>query len=109
LLYARNDFAQIRRTEQNCDINNENGRLETICVEVFIKSEKWLIFSVYKQPVIKDIYLCSLFQRALNTMPVECSNYIIVGDIHIDMSKPNKLETVLLTIIIITSVYLPIV
>ena len=97
LLYVRNDLAQRRRTELEFDVNNENGRLETICVEVFIKSEKWLILSVYKQPVIKDIYLCSLFEKALNTISVECSNYIIVGDINIDMSKPNKLETVLQT------------
>jgi hypothetical protein len=93
LLYVSNDLAQRRRTKLEFDVNNENGRLETICVEVFIKSEKWLILSVYKQPVIKDIYLWSLFERALNTISVECSNYIIVGDIHIDMSKTNKLET----------------
>jgi len=56
LLYVRNDFAQRRWTELEFDINNENGQLETICVEVFIKSEKWLIFSVYKQPIIKGIF-----------------------------------------------------
>ena len=52
-MYIRNDMPQFRRCDlERFSINNTNGRIEIIAVEVTMSKEKWLFSSVYKQPKV---------------------------------------------------------
>ena len=46
MLYVRNDLAQRRRRDLEFDCDDRNGRLECVCVEIYIRSEKWLYVTV---------------------------------------------------------------
>ncbi len=92
MLYIRNDIAQRRRTDIEIDNDDNNGRIESVCVELYIRSQKWLLVSMYKQPVVKDKFLCSAMEKLIDTISNECENYIIVGDLNVDMSKSNPLQ-----------------
>ena len=57
MLLVRNDFPQFRRTDlENFSINNYNGRIEILAVEIHIRKEKWIFLCIYKQPKVKIIY-----------------------------------------------------
>ena len=62
MAHIRDDLPQRRRDHlewEESDNTNE-GRIETITVELTIKSEKWAVCSLYKQPKVlqsENLYL----------------------------------------------------
>ena len=52
MCYINDEIAPQRRTDI---VVNENvsGRIESLAVEITIKKEKWILYSVYKQPLLK--------------------------------------------------------
>ena len=90
MLYIRNDLVQRRRSDLECDVLSERGRVESLCVELYIRSEKWIICSIYKQPTMKVTDFCQIFEIFLSNLASECLNYIVIGDLNIDMLKPPE-------------------
>ena len=92
MLIARGDMPQKRREDiELCAINNENGRIEILCIEIKINKEQWIIISIYKQPKVKVEHL----NRCIETMMSEYineTNVVIIGDININMLKPNSFK-----------------
>jgi exonuclease III len=96
ILYIRNDLVQRRREDLEFDVDNEFGRLESICVETYVHSEKWLICSTYKQPKMKDSKLYELFENVFDTYTNESKIVIIMGDININLfNKPNDFSNLM--------------
>ena len=96
LLYVRNDLVRKRRSDLEFDVSNQTGRVETICIEVYIRSERWIICTVYKQPKLKDCEFYNIFERAIGSISHECSNYVIMGDLNINMLKcPGAFSSIL--------------
>ncbi len=58
----RDGMAQKRRDDLESDYS-DTGRIETMAVELKIKSEKWIVISVYKQPTVKAENLLMYWSR----------------------------------------------
>ena len=68
---------------------------EFIILEVQLyKKEKWLICSCYKPPSIKDSVFERSFSELLNSLQIESSHILIIGDINFDMTKENTLSNI---------------
>ena len=87
LIYVRSDLPQRRLQELEMDYLNDDGRLETIVIEVMLNSEKWLLCSIYKQPKLKN----TIFLTIMNDMLMKCSHHgkhiMIVGDLNVNFSN----------------------
>ena len=94
MLFLRHDLPQFRRNdlEEKFNMNNENGRIELLAVEVKIKSEKWIFISMYKQPKVKHVYLTDTIDNIMLNLVQYESNIVILGDLNINMMKHNLLS-----------------
>ena len=90
LFYIRNDLTQRRRADLEFDQNHNNTRVESLCIEVYIKSEKWILCSVYKQPNMSDLNFKGIFENVLKTISQDCTNFIFMGDFNINMLHPTN-------------------
>ena len=89
ILYIRSDLPQRRLIELETDYNTINGRIETLAIEVTLNSEKWLIYSLYKQPKLSNTILVALMDDIINKCLRHSQNIIIVGDLNVDFSNPK--------------------
>ena len=49
MMYIRNDFPPYRRSDiERFSINNNDGRIEILAIEVNIDKEQWICISIYK-------------------------------------------------------------
>ena len=83
---------QFRRYDlEQLSINNKNGRIEILAVEVTLNKEKWLFISVYKQPKVS----IRLFTECVDDIMMKCINYdiniVMLGDFNVNMLKTNDL------------------
>ena len=93
LLYIRNDMAQMRRLDiEQAAFQNENGRIEIICVEVTVNKEKWIILSMYKQPKVKTTLLVDCIDQIMSQCVHLDVNFILIGDLNVNMLSPNNLS-----------------
>lgn len=85
ITWIRNDIPNNRRI----DIEVQNIFLQSICVEVHIRKEKWFILSVYRLPdsCVNNFIenLCTMVDKCQR----ESNMVIIIGDMNIDLSKSN--------------------
>ncbi len=51
LTYVRGDTVQSRREDLEID-RAENGRVESLAVEIMLRGEKWIVVNLYKQPIM---------------------------------------------------------
>ena len=90
IMYIRNDMPQFRRLDlEQLSINNANGRIEILAVEVTLNKEKWLFISIYKQPKVKIRF----FTECVDNIMMKCINYdvniVMLGDFNVNMLKSN--------------------
>ena len=91
ITYRRSDLPHRRRYDMEL---NASG-FEFIILEVQLyKKEKWLICSCYKPPSIKDSVFEKSFSELLNSLQIESSHILIIGDINFDMTKENTLSNI---------------
>ena len=69
-------------------ITQMKAGIETLTVELTMKSEKWVVCSLCKQPKVSNQKLVSVLEYMLGKLYHEYINVILVGDININMSKP---------------------
>jgi len=91
MMFIRDALPQRRRYDLE-EREWKSGRIETTVTELTIFLNKWLIHSVYKQPIVKDIQIQSIIESILCNCQREGVNYIICGDLNIKMLKSNSLN-----------------
>ena len=75
----------------------EEPGIESICFEMSVNKQKWIIFSVYRPPNDQNLhqyfdYLSKMADKGLN----KYENLIIMGDINIDIERDTGLKIELL-------------
>ena len=86
--YIRSDPPHRRRYDMEL---NASG-FEFIILEVQLyKKEAWLICSCYKPPNIKDSVFERSFSELLNSLQIESSHILTIGDINFDMTKLSNI------------------
>jgi hypothetical protein len=94
MMLVREDLPQCRRydlEEHKC----ESGRMECLVIEIIIQGRKWLIHSIYKQPIVKNNHFKTVIENVIINCNKEDLNYIICGDLNINMLKSNCLNDIL--------------
>ena len=61
-----------------------------MAVELILQKEKWIPFSVYKQPRVKNNCLIRVLEFIFDTVNHEAKNIILCGDLNINMMKENN-------------------
>ena len=94
LFYIRNDMPQHRRYDiEACGMNNAQGRIEILSVEITINKEKWVYISMYKQP---KVGIGSLMKCIDEVIVIACLNdnvnVVLLGDVNVNMLESNSLH-----------------
>ena len=88
VLYVISDLPQRRLDELEADYLNDDGRIETMAIEIMINSEKWIFYSIYKQPKLNNGKFVSLID---DIIVMKCSrhggNIMIVGDLNVNFNN----------------------
>ena len=95
MMYIRDDFPHRRRLDiENHGFNNHNGRIEILALEATINNSKWFMISVYKQPKVKVTHLINCVESIMDLCMCDNLNstVVIMGDLNVDMLKPNSLN-----------------
>ncbi len=89
MVFIRDDIAHMRRTD--LEVNEDrDGRIETLVLEIKIKSEKWVLSSLYKQPKVKPGTMSMAIDTHINSCKAVTPNSVIVGDINLDVLKQKN-------------------
>ena len=92
-MYVRNDFPQYRRHDlENFSMNDGNGRIEILAVEVTINKEKWILLSIYKQPRAKICHLIECVDNIIMQISKHDFNIVLMGDFNVNMLNRNELS-----------------
>ena len=94
IMYIRDDIPNRPR----CDIEESDTDLESMCMDVTIDKEKWLILTIYCRPPTNQRILEEKMSVMLDKMLTETTNIIVLGDMNLDMkdgSKRNTLHTIM--------------
>ena len=96
MLLVRNDFPQFRRTDlENFSINNYNGRIEILAVEIHIRKEKWIFLCIYKQPKVKIEFIIEIMECIMTQLAQYDFNIVLLGDFNVNMLKYNDFSNCL--------------
>ena len=71
--------------------NLETKIFETICLELTVSNKKWFILFMYRPPQENSKY--TFFNELNETLckaANSCENIIVIGDLNIDVSDPDK-------------------
>ena len=71
--------------------NLETKLSETICLELTVSNKKWFILFAYRPPQENNKYV--FFNELTETLSKAVNNYeniIVIGDLNIDVSDPDK-------------------
>ena len=93
IIYVRSDIPQKRLNDLEVDINNENGRVETMAVEVILNSEKWVLYSMYKQPKVKNAKFVNIVEDVMIKCTQHAHNVMIVGDLNVNFKNEKHCLT----------------
>ena len=89
MAYVRTELAPVRHSE--LEVNTDvHGRVESLAVEIHIKDDKWILYSVYKQPIVKDCDLKILFDDITSQCTRNFKCVVIIGDLNINFMKENN-------------------
>ena len=87
IAYIRSDIPNRRRY----DIEKymvEYGKIESIALEVTIRTEKWLFLCFYKPPKVKGTCLTQSLENVINSFNMEFKSIYFLGDSNIDQNNP---------------------
>ena len=91
MMYIGHDFPQYRRSDiENFSINNNDGRIEILAVEVSINKEKWVFISVYKQPKVKINTIVTCVDNIMSELSHIDFNIVLFGDFNVNMFNKNN-------------------
>ena len=91
MMYIRNDFPQYRRSDiERFSINNNDGRIEILAVEVSINKEKWIFISIYKQPKVKMNTIVTCIDNIMLELSHTDFNIVLLGDFNVNMFNQNN-------------------
>ena len=92
LMLVSEDLPQRRRQDLEAT-QAVSGRVELLVIEIMFRKEKWLLFSVYKQPQVRNSCIRNICDFLVDKGCQETKNLFIFGDFNIDMScKSNCLN-----------------
>ena len=93
LMFVRNDMPQFHRLDiDDFNMDNSDGRIELIGLEVTINKEKWVFISIYKQPKVKIIHLVEIMDNIMIQLSQQESNIVFIGDFNVNMLQRNELS-----------------
>ena len=85
-MLVRDDLPQQRRKDLET-LQADDGRIETLAIELSLKGKKWLFLSMYKQPLVKSKSLVEALEWLFNQ---SSKNLIVFGDLNVNMMKQSK-------------------
>ena len=88
IAHVRDDIVQRRMVDME-NLHCNSGRIETVIIEITVNCEKWLLCSMYKQPVVKNVDFTSVFEDFITRCYSQYSNIIVMGDLNINMNVGN--------------------
>ena len=87
--FVRNDLPQFRRHDlESHHMNNNNGRIEILAIEVLIRKDKWI--SIYKQPKVKTCHVIETVDKIMLQLAQFDLNIVLLGDFNINMLRKNE-------------------
>ena len=96
LLYVRSDVPQRQRPEfEEIQDKSKPGRVELLLIEMTLNNEKCFYCSLYKQPTVKNACMVTVLQSLMERFLQERANFIICGDLNINVLVKNCLADVL--------------
>ena len=92
-MFVRNDMPQFHRLDiDDFSMDNSDGRIELIGLEVTINKEKWVFISIYKQPKVKIIHLVEIMDNIMIQLSQQDINIVFIGDFNVNMLQRNELS-----------------
>ena len=70
--------------------NLETKLSETICLELTVSNKKWFILFAYRPPQENNKYVFWRVEWTLSKAVNNYENVIVIGDLNIDVSDPDK-------------------
>ena len=93
LMFVRNDMPRFHRLDiDDFNMDNSDGRIELIGLEVTINKEKWVFISIYKQPKVQIIHLVEIMDNIMIQLSQQESNIVFIGDFNVNMLQRNELS-----------------
>ena len=90
MMIIRNDLPQFWRNDiEKLNMNDCNGRVELMAVEITIKSKKWVCVSIYKQPKVKLYYITVIIDDIMAVLAQCDYNIVLIGDFNINVVRQN--------------------
>ena len=86
MCYVKSHLPHRRRN----DIALNKDGIESIVIEVKFDKEKLMFIFVYKQPITKKHTLTSSLELMYNKCLSECQSVFIVGDLNVNLLKPEN-------------------
>lgn len=83
------------RSFLNCEVVNLNlndDSIEYLCVRMKLKSFRVMIVIIYRPPQSNILKFLEFVENMLGILSVESDYSVIIGDLNIDMLKPNLLQ-----------------
>ena len=103
MCYVRSELAPVRHLDLEVNVD-DNGRIESLVIELQVKGNKWLIYSVYKQPIVKDVYFKSILEDIIVKCSTNFKTFVIVGDLNVNVMKETHCLTELLQLYGLTNI-----
>ena len=89
MMLIRDDIPQQRRLDLE-HLEPCPGRIEIMSVEIILRNKKWVLFSLYKQPQVKNACIIKALELIFNKISHEGKNIMCFGDLNINMLKENN-------------------
>ena len=90
MTFTRSDIPHSRRLD--IEINNEN--IQSLCLELLINKEKWIINSVYRLPSADPQQFWSCMHKMADNMLANSSTIILMGDVNINALCESKAKQI---------------
>jgi len=91
MTWIRNDIANSRRYD--LEVNNVN--IQTLCLEMHIRKEKWFIVSVYRLPGANFASFVESLSLILDKILSESKMINIIGDVNVNMNADDNKSNIM--------------
>ena len=88
MVYVREDVPHKRLYD--CEIDDIDCHIENIAINFHVKKLKFNVLCLYKNPKVKNAAFVNLACKVLDKLCNSSCENVIVGDVNIDMSKPDN-------------------
>ena len=98
MAYKRSDIP----SRQSKDLEPENS--PCIIIEALLDKQKWCFVTYYNSPSTSDAVFKDIFSKTLDNVTAHYSNYVICGDLMLDVILVNKSSTFYNTLNVVNSI-----